>query len=275
MPAPVRAVGHALESCGAHATVHVHAACLDIPFGRHRTMDPRRLRLLLELSRRGSMRAVADELGYTTSTVSQQLAVLAREAGTPLIEPDGPAGPAHPRRAAARRPRGDDPRRARGRPRRPRPGGRAGRHRPGRRLRHRDPALALPGRRRARRRRTPPSSCGSTSTSRPRRLALLADDDVDLALVYDYNLAPRASTATSSATPLWTARWSLGVPGRRPRPPARDALAGRPAPLRATPTGSSTPATPPTRRRARPRLARRVRARGSPTAPTASSSCRT
>src|ERR671911_1685864 len=52
-------------------------------------MDPRRLRLLLELSRRGSMRAVAEELGYTTSTVSQQLAVLAREAGTPLIEPSG------------------------------------------------------------------------------------------------------------------------------------------------------------------------------------------
>src|SRR5436190_814511 len=52
-------------------------------------MDPRRLRLLLELSRRGSMRAVADELGYTTSTVSQQLGVLAREAATPLIEPAG------------------------------------------------------------------------------------------------------------------------------------------------------------------------------------------
>src|SRR5690349_18041055 len=52
-------------------------------------MDPHRLRLLLELSRRGSMRAVADELGYTTSTVSQQLAVLAREAGATLIEPAG------------------------------------------------------------------------------------------------------------------------------------------------------------------------------------------
>ena len=52
-------------------------------------LDPHRLRLLLELSRRGSMRAVADELGYTTSTVSQQLAVLAREAGATLIEPDG------------------------------------------------------------------------------------------------------------------------------------------------------------------------------------------
>src|SRR5215211_4262099 len=52
-------------------------------------MDPRRLRLLLELSRRGSMRAVADELGHTTSTVSQQLAVLAQEAGATLIEPEG------------------------------------------------------------------------------------------------------------------------------------------------------------------------------------------
>src|SRR3954462_11546256 len=52
-------------------------------------MDPHRLRLLLELSRRGSMRAVADELGYTTSTVSQQLAVLAREEGATLIEPEG------------------------------------------------------------------------------------------------------------------------------------------------------------------------------------------
>src|ERR687895_2639125 len=52
-------------------------------------MDIRRLKLLLELSRLGSMRAVADELGYTTSTVSQQLGVLAQEAGATLIEPDG------------------------------------------------------------------------------------------------------------------------------------------------------------------------------------------
>src|ERR671915_1385256 len=52
-------------------------------------MDIRRLKLLLELSRLGSMRAVADELGYTTSTVSQQLGVLAQEAGVALIEPQG------------------------------------------------------------------------------------------------------------------------------------------------------------------------------------------
>ena len=41
-------------------------------------MDPRRLELLLELSRLGSMRAVAETMHITTSTVSQQLAVLAR-----------------------------------------------------------------------------------------------------------------------------------------------------------------------------------------------------
>src|SRR6266480_8137289 len=52
-------------------------------------VDPRRLELLLELSRLGSMRKVAEAFALTTSTVSQQIAALAREAGTALIEPDG------------------------------------------------------------------------------------------------------------------------------------------------------------------------------------------
>src|SRR6478735_12472843 len=52
-------------------------------------MDVRRLRLLLELSRRGSMHEVAAELGTTTSSVSQSIAALAREAGTALTERDG------------------------------------------------------------------------------------------------------------------------------------------------------------------------------------------
>src|SRR6478752_6956101 len=57
------------------------------------SMDPRRLELLLELSRLGSMHEVADALQVTTSTVSQQIAALAREVGTPLVEPDAePAG---------------------------------------------------------------------------------------------------------------------------------------------------------------------------------------
>src|SRR5689334_9908069 len=52
-------------------------------------MDVRRLHLLLELSRLGSMREVAEVHGLTTSSVSQQIAALAKEVRTPLLEPDG------------------------------------------------------------------------------------------------------------------------------------------------------------------------------------------
>ncbi|MFB7250104.1 LysR substrate-binding domain-containing protein [Microbacterium sp. NPDC056234] len=49
----------------------------------------RRLRLLHELALRGTIAEVAASLGYSASTVSQQLAQLEREAGVPLLEPDG------------------------------------------------------------------------------------------------------------------------------------------------------------------------------------------
>ncbi|MGH3167076.1 MAG: LysR family transcriptional regulator, partial [Trebonia sp.] len=52
-------------------------------------MDVRRLRLLLELSRRGTVTSVAQALAYTPSAVSQQLAALEREAGVPLLERAG------------------------------------------------------------------------------------------------------------------------------------------------------------------------------------------
>ena len=52
-------------------------------------LDVRRLRLLLELARRGTITAVADALAYTPSAVSQQLAALEREAGVPLLERTG------------------------------------------------------------------------------------------------------------------------------------------------------------------------------------------
>lgn len=48
-------------------------------------MDVRRLRMLLELGQRGTVTAVAEALGYTPSAVSQQLAVLEREAGVVLL----------------------------------------------------------------------------------------------------------------------------------------------------------------------------------------------
>jgi DNA-binding transcriptional LysR family regulator len=174
-------------------------------------MDPRRLRLLLELSRRGSMRAVAAALGYTTSTVSQQLAVLAREAGTPLLEPTGRrvrltpaghrlAGHAVTILAALDAARADlDP--------------------------EAEPAgvVRIAGFATAIRRSLVPVVAALAHThpavelqvrefEPPEALALLADDDVDLALVYDYNLAPRAFAREIVAAPLWTARWHLAVP---------------------------------------------------------------
>src|SRR5256885_1022942 len=52
-------------------------------------LDLRRLRLLRELNDRGTIAAVADALQFTPSAVSQQLAILEREAGVPLLERDG------------------------------------------------------------------------------------------------------------------------------------------------------------------------------------------
>jgi DNA-binding transcriptional LysR family regulator len=51
--------------------------------------DPWQLRTLAELSRRGTMTAVAESLALTPSAVSQQLARLERHAGVKLIEPHG------------------------------------------------------------------------------------------------------------------------------------------------------------------------------------------
>jgi len=49
-------------------------------------LDVGRLRLLREVGRRGTIAAAARELGLTPSAVSQQLAVLEREAGTSLVD---------------------------------------------------------------------------------------------------------------------------------------------------------------------------------------------
>jgi DNA-binding transcriptional LysR family regulator len=178
-------------------------------------METRRLQLLLELSRLGSMREVADELGITTSTVSQQIAALARESGTPLVEPDGrrvrltPAGRRLAEHAvtilaaveAARLDldTGAEP---------------AG-------------SLRVAGFATAVRRSLLPIAADLTVSHPKVRLlihehepaeafGLLATDDVDLALTYDYNLAPAAFDRTVQATPLWSAAWSLAVPAQAP-----------------------------------------------------------
>ncbi|CUR60097.1 Transcriptional regulator [metagenome] len=178
-------------------------------------MDPRRLELLLELSRLGSMSEVAATLAVSTSTVSQQLSVLSREAGATLIEPDGrrvrltPAG----RRlaehavtilAAIEAARADL-----------------------------DPSAEPSGAPRVAAfatavRRVLLPAVRTLATTHPavhlhlrehepdEALALLDNDDVDLALVYDYNLAPRAFSESTAVIPFDSAAWGLGVPSTEP-----------------------------------------------------------
>lgn len=174
-------------------------------------METRRLAVLLELSRLGSMREVAEELRTTTSTVSQQIATLAREVGTALVEPDGrrvrltPAGKrladhAVTILAAVEAARLDlDPG-----------------SEPAGTVRVAGFATAIRG--------SLVPVLEEISASHPavrllihehepaEALALLAGDDVDLALTYDYDLAPAEFDRTVEATPLWTSPWGLGVP---------------------------------------------------------------
>lgn len=58
-------------------------------FEKRPVFELRRLRMLRELQLRGTIAAVAHALSYSPSTVSQQLAQLEREAGAPLLAPDG------------------------------------------------------------------------------------------------------------------------------------------------------------------------------------------
>jgi DNA-binding transcriptional LysR family regulator len=172
-------------------------------------METRRLELLVALARLGSMHEVADEMGVTTSTVSQQIAALARETGTALLEPVGrrvrltPAG----RRladhgvtilAAVEAARADlDP--------------------------DAEPAgsVRVAGFATAIRRSLLPLLASLDGTEVRLLIAehepgealdLLAEDAIDLALVYDYALAPRIFDNRFEVVPLWTTRWGLGVP---------------------------------------------------------------
>jgi DNA-binding transcriptional LysR family regulator len=182
-------------------------------------MDPRRLELLLELCRLGSMREVAESMHVTTSTVSQQIAALARETGTALIEPDGRrvrltpagqrlAGHAVTILAALEAARLDlDPAAE--------PTGTV-----------RVAAFATAVRQsvlpvvRLLAERHPAVSLGIHEHEPDEALGLLADDAVDLALTYDYNLAPARFDRSLASQPLGRRRWSLGTPADRDRAPA-------------------------------------------------------
>ena len=174
-------------------------------------MDLRRLRLLFELSRLGSMRAVAETHGLTTSTVSQQIAALAREVGASLVEPDGrrvrltPAGRRLADHAVTILAEVDAARADLDPAAEPAGTLRVGGFATGVRgsllpllagLAEGHPAVRV-----------------LVSEHEPlEAFALLADDDLDLALTYDYNLAPAALDRTLAAVPLWTTAWALGVP---------------------------------------------------------------
>ncbi|MDQ0092863.1 LysR family transcriptional regulator [Paeniglutamicibacter psychrophenolicus] len=174
-------------------------------------MDTRRLQYLYELARMGSMRAVADVLGTTTSTVSQQIAQLSRETGTRLLEPDGrgvrltPAGRrlaehAHTILGAIDAAKLDlDPAAE-----------------PSGTLRVAGFATAI--------RTTLMPIIKELAADHPavgivvfehepaEALKLLAVDDIDLALTYDYNLAPDSVGPGVETLELWSTPWGLGVP---------------------------------------------------------------
>ena len=171
-------------------------------------MDPRRLELLLELSRLGSMREVGEAMHVTTSTVSQQIAALAREAGTALVEPDGRrvAGHAVTILAAIEAARRDlDPAAP--------PAGTV-----------RVAAFASAFRQvllpvaRILAEQQPEVRLHLLEQEPDEALGLLAADEVDLALTYDYNLAPARFGRGLQAEPLARTPWHLGTPsGPGPR----------------------------------------------------------
>jgi len=180
-------------------------------------VDPRRLELLLELSRLGSMREVGEALHVTTSTVSQQIAALAREAGTALVEPDGRrvrltpagrrlAGHAVTILAAIEAARLDlDPAAP--------PAGtvRVAAFASAFRQFLLPVARMLAGSR-------PEVRLQLLEQEPAEALGLLAADEVDLALTYDYNLAPARFGRGLQAERLARTPWHLGTPsGPGPR----------------------------------------------------------
>jgi DNA-binding transcriptional LysR family regulator len=178
-------------------------------------VDPRRLELLLALSRLGSMRAVADAHHLTTSTVSQQIAALARDTGAQLIEPEGrrvrltPAGlrladHAVTILAAIESARLDlDPDAE--------PSGvvRVGGFATGLRVSLFPIVEDLA-------KRYPKVDFVISEFEPIEAFALLTDDDLDLALTYDYNLAPASVGPALETVPLWRVAWGLGVPATAP-----------------------------------------------------------
>jgi DNA-binding transcriptional LysR family regulator len=173
-------------------------------------MDTRRLQLLLSLSRLGSMRAVAETHHLTTSSVSQQIAALAKETGAQLIEPEGrrvrltPAGQRLADHAVTILAAVDNARLDLDPDAEPVGTVRVGGFATGLRV------SVLPIVRELT--TTHPSVEVAINEYEPREaFELLVDDDLDLAITYDYNLAPASPDPVLEAVPLWSTPWGLGV----------------------------------------------------------------
>jgi DNA-binding transcriptional LysR family regulator len=178
-------------------------------------MDTRRLQLLLALSRLGSMRAVAEAHHLTTSTVSQQIAALARETGAQLIEPEGrrvrltPAGQRLADHAVTILAAVDSARLDLDPDAEPAGTVRVGGFATGIRVSLLPIVAELAE-------RHPKVDLVISEYEPIEAFALLTDDDLDLALTYDYNLAPASLGPALQTTPLWSVAWGLGVPADTP-----------------------------------------------------------
>jgi DNA-binding transcriptional LysR family regulator len=173
-------------------------------------VDTRRLALLLALSRLGSMRKVAEAFSLTTSTVSQQIAALAREAGEQLIEPDGrrvrltPAGRRLADHAVTILAAVDAARLDLDPDAEPVGTVRVGGFATGIRVSLLPIVRELAA--------THPHVEVAVNEYEPlEAFELLVDDDLDLAITYDYNLAPASPDPVLESVPLWSTPWGLGV----------------------------------------------------------------
>jgi DNA-binding transcriptional LysR family regulator len=173
-------------------------------------VDTRRLLLLVALSRLGSMRAVAEAHHLTTSTVSQQIAALAKEVGAQLIEPEGrrvrltPAGRRLADHAVTILAAVDTARLDLDPDAEPAGTLRAGGFSTAIRVSLLPILAELAD--------THPAVSVVISEYEPiEAFRLLADDDLDLALTYDYNLAPASPGPSLEPVPLWSTPWGLGV----------------------------------------------------------------
>lgn len=174
-------------------------------------MDTRRLQLLLSLSRLGSMRAVAEAHHLTTSTVSQQIAALAKETGAQLIEPEGrrvrltPAGQRLADHAVTILAAVDSARLDLDPDAEPAGTVRVGGFATGIRVSLLPIVAELTE-------QFPKVRFVISEYEPIEAFALLTNDDLDLALTYDYNLAPASPSPVLETVALWSVPWGLGVP---------------------------------------------------------------